>query len=1283
MTSKTERILIVDDEMIIAEDLRQRLQAMGYTVVGLVATGKEAIAVARREHPQLVLMDVLLYGPMDGIEAARIITDECDIPVLFITACGDQDTVNRAEQVHGSSMLVKPFEDRALVLGMELVLTRHLLERTVQPAAASSPALPRAEMFPPSDILPILWCDEKGNVQSASAAARALLGVAGSEPVDLAKLHLDPATGEDLPALIARVHGNDLVKCDGCLDTGKGSLRWFALTFLPGEGGGAAIFLEDTTERRAAAKNHEALFLISEAAHEVTGLDELFASIHHIINEVLPAENFYIALYDEQTTLLEFPYFKDVYDPKPVTRPLKNGLTEYILRTGKPALVTPQRFEELIKQGEVATIGASSLDWLGVPLHLEGKTFGVLAVQSYSEGTRYTESDMQFLSFVSRQVAMAIDRTRKAENLRHSETELRGVFNALDDVVLVLDYEGRYISVAPTNQDLLYQPAEFLTGKLLSEVFQKERAEFFMAKIADCLKGRKRLHFDYVMDIRGKNTWFNATMTPVGEDRVLLFARDITSRREMESSLHEAQEAKKGVFENALMGIAQRALDGRFTNINPALMKMYGYTDAGELLAELSRLEGQRYRNVSRRDELRTLLETNSPISNYESQVRRKDDSLMWISENYTLVKDAAGVPLYYIVMVDDVTARKQAERELRLLANTVACAQDCFILTDMAGNVLFVNDAFVATFGYGSEELIGKPSQLLVSDRMSEAELLKVFRPADGTWNGELVARRAHGTVFPADVWTSVVRDDLNNPVAYVTVVRDISERKRNEEMLKSNELRLRRITDTMLDMVVQLDNAGHCEYVSPSVEKIVGYRIEDLLGKHLLTLVHPADHKRVMATFSRMEREKSPAALEYRIRDAAGKWVWVESIVNPLCDEKGAVIGFVAGSVDITSRKATEDVVRLNEARLETLVTLNQMTESSLETIVRFALEEAVRLTRSDIGYLAFVDSTETAIVSSIWSQHAARLCDPSQLEAMSRPMIDRTMEARAPYICVTSAPGPSGRQGKFMNLPVPEGNKIVAVVGVGNKPEEYDASDARQLTLLMEGMWLLIQRKRSQEEIHKSLEEKDVLLKEVHHRVKNNLQIISSLLRLQFGHTEDAALASVLKESQNRIRSMALIHERLYRSGDLSRVDFGGYVSNLTSYLIRSYTGGERNVTVSVEIEDMLLGIDLAIPCGLIVNELVSNALRHAFVDNRSGEVTIGMVQTGSTCRLTVKDNGVGLPEDVDAKSAETLGLQLVETLVDQIDGRSEINNSNGLEYTVVFTIREQHPSGDRIG
>jgi PAS domain S-box-containing protein len=215
-------------------------------------------------------------------------------------------------------------------------------------------------------------------------------------------------------------------------------------------------------------------------------------------------------------------------------------------------------------------------------------------------------------------------------------------------------------------------------------------------------------------------------------------------------------------------------------------------------------------------------------------------------------------------------------------------------------------------------------------------------------------------------------------------------------------------------------------------------------------------------------------------------------------------------------------------------------------------------------------------------------------------------------------------------------------------------------------------ITERKQAEEQIRASLREKEVLLKEIHHRVKNNLQIISSLLKLQSRNISDPHTLDMFRESQNRIKSMALIHEKLYQSKDLAVIDFAEYIKNLTVHLFRSYAVNPEAVRLRVDVQNVLLGIDTAIPCGLIINELVSNSLKYAFPPGTTGEVRIVLRPTGENrYLLIVADTGIGIPADFDLRRATSLGLRLVHTLIEQIGGMLEIRNSGGTEFRITFS------------
>lgn len=218
-------------------------------------------------------------------------------------------------------------------------------------------------------------------------------------------------------------------------------------------------------------------------------------------------------------------------------------------------------------------------------------------------------------------------------------------------------------------------------------------------------------------------------------------------------------------------------------------------------------------------------------------------------------------------------------------------------------------------------------------------------------------------------------------------------------------------------------------------------------------------------------------------------------------------------------------------------------------------------------------------------------------------------------------------------------------------------------------------ITQRKQAEGQIRASLEEKELLLKEIHHRVKNNLQVISSLLSLQARQIQDEKAREMFNNSQDRVMSMALIHEKLYRSDELARVNFTDYLRDLTDNLFQSYQIDSQRIQLQLEVENLLLAIDEAIPCGLIINELILNALKHAFPDGREGTLYIylGHRDEDDQYLLIVRDDGVGLPADLDLARVDSLGLKLVNILVMQLKGRIEMSGAPGAEFRISFGHR----------
>ena len=446
-----------------------------------------------------------------------------------------------------------------------------------------------------------------------------------------------------------------------------------------------------------------------------------------------------------------------------------------------------------------------------------------------------------------------------------------------------------------------------------------------------------------------------------------------------------------------------------------------------------------------------------------------------------------------------------------------------------------------------------------------------------------------------------------------------------------------------------------------------MLGYEPMELTGKNVFELIHPEDASTIMEVFTNsLQNPDAPPSRElrfFRFLHKNGSWRDLEAVGNRFLEDS-QVVGFVVNSRDISERKRveealqvhTDDVARSNK---ELAAEISQRMQA--EANLRESEERFRRL--SDAAFEAVVIHEMGEVIEV--NQAFTKMLGYEPSEIIGKSILDLI--------------DPAYRDEVFERICSQDETPIEAMglkkdgtsifVEANAKTIPYEGRVAR-VTALRD----ITERKRAEEQISASLKEKEVLLKEIHHRVKNNLQVISSLLYLQSDYIKDQATKDMFKESQNRVRSMALIHEKLYQTDDLANVDFSDYTKKLTADLLRSYGLNPMAVTIQISIEDVFLGVDTAIPCGLIINELVSNALKYAFPEGRDGVIRVDLrAGDENTFTLIVGDNGVGFPKGMDFQNTDTLGLELVNMLTKQIGGTVELHNTNGTEFEIEFHDR----------
>jgi PAS domain S-box-containing protein len=431
------------------------------------------------------------------------------------------------------------------------------------------------------------------------------------------------------------------------------------------------------------------------------------------------------------------------------------------------------------------------------------------------------------------------------------------------------------------------------------------------------------------------------------------------------------------------------------------------------------------------------------------------------------------------------------------------------------------------------------------------------------------------------------------------------------------------------VVTFMARLDGDLNEMYVSPQIEVMLGFSQEEWLGNPFLwyECLHPEDKQRWNVEFARFLMLDEPFRSVYRFIARDGHMVWVRGEVRMIRDDQGMPTYVQGIGYDITEREAAEERFRtLLEAAPDAMVIANE--DGKIDLV-----------------------NTQTE-----------RLFGYTRLEMLGQPvemLIPERLRGHHPQ-----------HRSRFFSHPTmrPMGSALdlYALRKDGTEfPVEISLSPLKKEdgTFVFSTIRDITERKRTDQRILASLQEKEVLLKEIHHRVKNNLAVISSLLYLQSGYTSDGPTLNILQVSQDRVRSMALVHEMLYRSDDFASVDFGNYAVALAQQLFQTYSSPARKIELKIDVDPVRMNVDVAVPCGLILNELITNSLKHAFPAGQSGEIRLGLQRNDDgSCVLSVADNGIGVPKDLDIENSSSLGVRLIRSLTRQIDGRFELAPTN---------------------
>ncbi len=498
------------------------------------------------------------------------------------------------------------------------------------------------------------------------------------------------------------------------------------------------------------------------------------------------------------------------------------------------------------------------------------------------------------------------------------------------------------------------------------------------------------------------------------------------------------------------------------------------------------------------------------------------------------------------------------------------------------------------------------------------------------------------------------------------------------SQEELEHSRARFFDLYDLAPVGYVTLNLFGLVKQANLTAATLIGVPRGKLLGQTFSRFIHRLDQDLYHRNHKRLFASGESQSYELRVQQTQSMSFWAHLTGTSAVEENGDRVSRLA-LIDISLRKRHELIL---EARSRLLFFAQTHT---LEELLRATLDEAEALTESCIGFYHFLEEDQTTLMLQTWSSNTVQhMCRTKEGAGRHYPVdqagvwVDCIRERRTvihnDYAALTHRKGlPDGHATIVRELvvPVQRDGRIVAILGVGNKAGDYAEEDVHAVEWLADLAWDIVVIKRGEERMKASLGEKESLLKEIHHRVKNNLQIISSLLRLQSDQLDNPPAQAALLDMQNRVRSMALIHEHLYRSDNLAAVNLSTYLAQLCQRLFRAVVTEHDSIHLHLELASIQIGIDQAIPCGLLVNELVSNAFKHAFPHGSSGEVRVvlrPLEDAAAGWHLSVADNGVGLPPDFTLDHLSSLGLHLVRDLTRQLGGSLTIGPGPGAAFEV---------------
>lgn len=824
-------------------------------------------------------------------------------------------------------------------------------------------------------------------------------------------------------------------------------------------------------------------------------------------------------------------------------------------------------------------------------------------------------------------------------------------------------------------QTLGFSSKNQIIGKPLSKLYKHSTDSDFIKIV---IKQKKVINHESKVVLRdGKEKFFLENTSyfknpHTGEEYIEGTIFDITEFKNTQLALKESEIKYKKLFDENLVGVFRTNTLGHIYDCNQAFVNIFGYPSKVTLLKANAK---QFYFNASAREKYIKDLRKKGVLKNYELHQRKKDGSPIWILANVELIKQ--GKEELIRGTLNDITTQKTTNDKLiqnnekyrKLFEN----ASDA-ILIIKDKKIIDCNEVSTKLFKIPKNGLIGANFPEYISFADLSKEQVSMFNAIFVTGSiknkvCECVLKDKKGEKIMAQIAVSVITE--NNENTYQLIIhnntKQIQEQKELEQSKQNFENLIEYSPDGNIIIYqnkVLFSNAAALKMIGVKTKKEI---INKNIATYFLLRQQPEINKLIQFV---SEKKANTKFYEYQLKSKTKRSIDVGIQLTNLKYGGLDCVNMIIYDLELKKQLAQQEL-RANIAeeankRLEREIFEHKNTQDKLSD----QIAKTKALLEGSQNVLIYTLDKDFKITSynSIFEK-TARLIFGFELKPNKNfisfiekvisnedreTMYDRFKMAFSGDSVRLEGPMRMQNGGvvwieTFLN-PIKRGKEIVEISCIST-----DITD----------------KKQKSEDLKGSLKEKEVLLKEVHHRVKNNLQIISSILNLQTSFSNDPKVNEILKESQNRVKSMAYLHESLYQNKNFTFINFSDYLINLSKNLVHSYYFSAGSVDLDIDVDKVDLNIDQAIPCGLIVNELLTNAVKYAFPDEgKSNRISIKVTEHNGGVEITVSDNGIGLPNDFDVNKTNSLGLQLVSTLTEQLDGKLSVLSDNGAKFIINF-------------